>query len=86
MIAIWQFIFDILLFLVLFSILKAAQMIASFGYTTYKSLTFHRSMAHAFTPGLRDRLKEHIWRDATFFLSGVLVASFAGAIRQYIGL
>ena len=86
MIAIWQFIFDIILFFVLFCALKAAQMIASFIYTTYKSLTFHGSMAHAFNPGLRDRLKEHIWRDVTFFLSGVLAASFADAIRQSMGL
>lgn len=81
-----NFVFDVLLFLALFAVLKTIQMIASFAYTTYKSLTFHHSWAHAFNPGLRDRLKEHLWRDVAFFLSGVLVASFAEGIRQYVGL
>jgi len=51
------YVVDVLMYMGLFAIIKTIQMIASFTYTTYKSLTIHNSWAHAFFPPLRDRLR-----------------------------
>jgi hypothetical protein len=75
---------NILLFIGLFVILKTIQMIWSFSYTTYKSLTIHKSWKHAFFPPLRDRLKYGLWGDICYFCAGVIVASFPVWIRTHI--
>lgn len=78
------FIYNILLFCGLFIILKTFQMIWSFAYTTYKSITIHNSLAHAFFPPLRERIKYGLWGDIMYFIAGILVTMFSSEIRAYI--
>jgi hypothetical protein len=73
-----------LLFAGLFAIVKAIQMIASFTYTTYKSLTIHKSWAHAFFPPLRDRLRYGLKGDMFYFAAGILIALSADKIRALV--
>lgn len=81
-----KYVEDVLLYVALFVIIKAIQMIASFAYTTYKSLTIHKSWAHAFNPGLRDRLHYGLKGDMFYFAAGIFIALSADKIRALIGL
>lgn len=78
------YIYDTLMFIGLFVLIKAVQMIASFTYTTYKSLTIHKSWAHAFYPPLRDRLRYGLKGDILYFAAGVFIALSADKIRALI--
>ena len=78
------YIYDALMFVALFVLIKAVQMIASFTYTTYKSLTIHKSWAHAFFPPLRDRLRYGLKGDILYFAAGVFIALSADKIRALI--
>jgi hypothetical protein len=79
-----DYIYNAFLYVLLFAILKTIQIIASFAYTTYKSLTIHKSWAHAFFPGLRYRLRSGLYGDIAYFIAGILIAFYAGAIRSWI--
>jgi len=68
-----------------FVVLKTLQIAFDFAYTTYKSVTIHKSMAHAFNPGLGYRLRRGLWGDVIYFVAGILVAVNADAIRGFIG-
>ncbi len=78
------YVYDVLMFVGLFVIIKALQMIASFSYTTYKSLTIHKSWAHAFYPPLRDRLRYGLKGDMFYFAAGIFIALSADKIRALI--
>ncbi len=78
------YLYDTLMFVGLFAIIKAVQMIASFAYTTYKSLTIHKSWAHAFFPPLRDRLRYGFKGDMFYFAAGIFIALSADKIRTLI--
>ncbi len=78
------YLYDVLLFLALFIVIKAVQMIASFAYTTYKSLTIHKSWARAFFPPLRDRLRYGLKGDIFYFAAGIFIALSADKIRALI--
>lgn len=78
------YVYDVLMFVGLFVIIKAIQMIASFSYTTYKSLTIHKSWAHAFFPPLRDRLRYGLKGDMFYFAAGIFIALSADKIRHLI--
>lgn len=78
------YVYDTLMFVGLFIIIKAIQMIASFSYTTYKSLTIHKSWAHAFFPPLKDRLRYGLKGDIFYFAAGVFIALSADKIRALI--
>lgn len=78
------YIYDALLYVALFAILKTLQMVASFTYTTYKSLTIHKSWAHAFFPPLRDRLRYGLKGDICYFAAGVFIALSADKIRAIL--
>ncbi|MBI4724428.1 MAG: hypothetical protein HY765_05455 [Rhodomicrobium sp.] len=78
------YVYDALMFVGLFVILKSVQMIASFAFTTYKSLTIHRSWAHAFFPPLRDRLRYGLKGDMLYFAAGIFIALSADKIRALI--
>jgi hypothetical protein len=75
---------DILMYVMLFVIIKTIQMIASFTYTTYKSLTIHKSWAHAFFPPLKDRLRYGLKGDMFYFGAGIFIALSADKIRALI--
>ena len=75
---------DVLMYMGLFAIIKTIQMIASFSYTTYKSLTIHKSWAHAFFPGLRDRLYYGLKGDMFYFGAGIFIALSADPIRKFL--
>ena len=77
-------VYNIFLLALVFVILKTIQLIFDFGYTTYKSITFHKSMAHAFNPGLGYRLKRGLYGDIIYFVAGIVVALNADAIRGLI--
>ena len=77
-------IYNIFLLALVFVILKTIQLIFDFGYTTYKSITFHKSMAHAFNPGLGYRLKRGLYGDIIYFVAGIVVALNADAIRSLL--
>ena len=77
-------VYNIFLLALVFVILKTVQLIFDFGYTTYKSVTFHKSMAHAFNPGLGYRLKRGLYGDIIYFVAGIVVALNADAIRSAI--
>jgi hypothetical protein len=79
------YVIDVLMYAGLFVIIKTIQMIASFSYTTYKSLTIHNSWAHAFNPGLRDRLHYGLKGDMFYFAAGIFIALSADKIRALIG-
>jgi hypothetical protein len=76
--------YDALMFVALFVIIKAGQMIASFAFTTYKSLTIHKSWAHAFYPPLRDRLRYGLKGDIFYFAAGIFIALSADKIRALL--
>jgi hypothetical protein len=78
------YIYDAFMYVALFVIIKTVQMIASFVYTTYKSLTIHKSWAHAFFPPLRDRLRYGLKGDMFYFAAGVFIALSADKIRALI--
>jgi hypothetical protein len=59
-------------------------MIWSFSYTTYKSLTIHKSWQHAFYPPLRERLRYGIWGDICYFVAGLVVAGYPDWIRTHL--
>jgi hypothetical protein len=79
-----SYIYDTLMYVALFVIIKTVQMIASFVYTTYKSLTIHKSWAHAFFPPLRDRLRYGLKGDMFYFAAGIFIALSADRIRALI--
>lgn len=78
------YVYDTLMFVGLFVIIKAIQMIASFSYTAYKSLTIHKSWAHAFFPPLKDRLRYGLKGDIFYFAAGIFIALSADKIRALI--
>jgi hypothetical protein len=78
------YIYDTLMYVALFVIIKTVQMIASFIYTTYKSLRIHKSWAHAFFPPLRDRLRYGLKGDMFYFAAGIFIALSADWIRALI--
>ena len=73
--------FNALMFVGLFIAIKALQMIASFMYTTYKSITFHKSLKHAFNPGLKERLHYGLKGDIFYYGAGVFIALYAAKLR-----
>lgn len=75
---------NILLFVALFLVLKVGQMICSFAYTTYKSVTIHKSLEHAFYPPLSYRFKYGLMGDVMYFIAGILIMYFASDIRALI--
>ena len=75
-------VYNIFLLVLVFVILKTVQIIFDFAYTTYKSVTIHKSMAHAFNPGLVYRLKRGLYGDIVYFIAGIVVALNADAIRS----
>ncbi len=77
-------VYNILLLILVFVVLKTIQIVFDFGYTTYKSLTIHKSWAHAFFPGLGYRLKRGLVGDIVYFIAGIIVAVNADAIRALI--
>ncbi len=77
-------VYNILLLALVFVVLKTIQLIFDFSYTTYKSVTIHRSMAHAFNPGLGYRLKRGLWGDIMYFVAGIIVAVNADTIRAFL--
>lgn len=78
-------VWDVLMFVGLFLVLKILQMICSFAYTTYKSITFHKSLEHAFHPPLAYRFKYGLMGDVMYFIAGILIALFAADIRAFFG-
>jgi hypothetical protein len=79
-----NYVLNALLIVGLFVILKTIQMIWSFSYTTYKSLTIHKSWKHAFYPPLRERLRYGIWGDICYFVAGLVVAGYPEWIRTHL--
>ena len=77
-------VYNILLLVLVFVVLKALQLTFDFAYTTYKSVTIHKSMAHAFNPGLGYRLRRGLWGDVMYFVAGIVIALNADAIRGLI--
>ena len=77
---------DVLMFVGLFVALKLGQIIISFIYTTYKSITFHKSLQHAFHPPFSYRLKYGLMGDIMYFIAGIVIALLAPEIRAFFGL
>lgn len=77
-------VYNLLLLALVFILLKTIQIIFDFAYTTYKSVTIHKNMAHAFNPGLGYRLKRGLVGDFIYFIAGIVVAVNADAIRAII--
>ena len=77
-------IYNIVLLLAVFVVLKTIQIIFDFAYTTYKSITFHKNMAHAFNPGLAYRLKRGLIGDVIYYFIGIVVALNADWIRSIL--
>lgn len=73
--------YNILLLMLVFIIMKTVQIVFDFGYTTYKSVTIHKNWEHAFNPGLRYRLKRGLIGDICYFIAGIVIAVNADAIR-----
>jgi hypothetical protein len=73
--------YNLLLWILVFAIMKTAQIIADFAYTMYKSITVHKSLAHAFNPGLTYRLKRGFVGDIAYYFIGIIVALNATWIR-----
>lgn len=67
-------VYNIFLLLVVFVILKTFQIMFDFAYTTYKSITIHKSLAHAFNPGLGYRLRRGLIGDIVYYFIGIVVA------------
>jgi len=80
------YLFDGLMFVGLFFLLKMGQMLISFAYTTYKSITIHKNMKHAFHPPLSYRFKYGLLGDVVYYTAGILIAFSATNIRTLIGL
>jgi hypothetical protein len=78
------YVYDVLMYAGLFALIKAFQMVASFTYTAYKSLTIHKSWAHAFFPPLRDRLRYGLKGDLFYFAAGIFIALSADKIRALV--
>ena len=76
---------DALMFVGLFLVLKLGQIILSFIYTTYKSITFHKSLEHAFHPPFSYRLKYGLMGDIMYFIAGIVIALSAPHIRSFFG-
>lgn len=76
---------DALMFVGLFLVLKLGQIILSFIYTTYKSITFHKSLEHAFHPPFSYRLKYGLMGDIMYFIAGIVIALSAPQIRSFFG-
>lgn len=74
---------DALMFVGLFLVLKLGQIILSFIYTTYKSITFHKSLEHAFHPPFSYRLKYGLMGDIMYFIAGIVIALSAPQIRSF---
>ncbi len=79
------YLFDGLMFVGLFFLLKIGQMILSFAYTTYKSITIHKNMKHAFNPPLSYRFKYGLMGDVIYYAAGILIAFAATDIRALLG-
>lgn len=77
-------IFNILLLALVFIIMKAVQIAFDFFYTTYKSVTIHKNLEHAFNPGFMYRLKRGLIGDICYFIAGIVVAVNADAIRSVL--
>lgn len=75
---------NILMFAALFMILKMLQIFLDFAYTTYKSITIHKSLEHAFHPPFSYRFKYGLKGDIMYFIAGVLIAFSADEIRALI--
>ncbi|MBX2804622.1 MAG: hypothetical protein KTR19_01505 [Hyphomicrobiales bacterium] len=75
--------YNILLLLFVFVVMKMIQIGFDFFYTTYKSVTIHKNMEHAFNPGFSYRLKRGLIGDICYFFIGVVVAVNADAIRGF---
>ncbi len=75
---------NILLLTLVFVVMKAFQIGFDFFYTTYKSVTIHKNLEHAFNPGLMYRLKRGLVGDICYFIAGILVAVNADTIRSAI--
>jgi hypothetical protein len=76
--------YNLLLLALVFAVMKLIQIGFDFSYTTYKSVTIHKSMQHAFNPGLSYRLKRGLIGDICYFFIGVIVAVNADAIRGFL--
>jgi hypothetical protein len=79
-----DFVYNALMYVLLFVILKTIQIVSSFAYTTYKSVTFHKNWSHAFNPGLGYRLRSGLYGDIAYFIAGILIAFYASDIRALI--
>lgn len=77
-------VYNILLLILVFVVLKTIQIVFDFAYTTYKSLTFHKNWAHAFNPGLSYRLKRGLVGDIIYYFIGIIVAVNADWIRSLL--
>ncbi|WP_088343027.1 MULTISPECIES: hypothetical protein [Rhodomicrobium] len=77
-------VYNLLLLALVFVVLKTIQIAFDFSYSTYKSITIHKSMQHAFNPGLGYRLKRGLVGDIVYFIAGIVVAVNADAIRALI--
>ena len=76
--------YNILLLALVFIVMKAFQIGFDFFYTTYKSVTIHKNLEHAFNPGFTYRLKRGLIGDVCYFFIGVIVAVNADAIRNFL--
>lgn len=76
--------YNILLLALVFVVMKTVQIGFDFFYTTYKSVTIHKNLEHAFNPGLMYRLKRGLIGDICYFIAGVVVAVNADAIRSAV--
>jgi hypothetical protein len=76
--------YNLLLLALVFAAMKLIQIGFDFFYTTYKSVTIHKNMEHAFNPGFSYRLKRGLIGDICYFFIGVIVAVNADAIRGFL--
>jgi hypothetical protein len=70
--------FSILIVALAFAIMKVVLINFDFFYTTYKSVTIHKNMEHAFNPGFTYRLKRGLVEDICYFIARIVVAVNAG--------
>ncbi len=75
---------NILMFVALFLGLKVIQMICSFAYSTYKSISIHKSLEHAFYPPLSYRFRYGLMGDIIYFIAGILIMYFASDLRALV--
>ena len=76
--------YNLLLLALVFAVMKLIQISFDFFYTTYKSVTIHKNMEHAFNPSFSYRLKRGLIGDICYFFIGVVVAVNADAIRGFL--